>query len=91
MHRALQLVDRKTLEYRQIPALQWDVELEDVAQIDEDGTISGLVGVPLDDITLHVEHASEDEDFDFDAMVVEEEYEQQSTSFLLVSIFCFLC
>lgn len=66
-HHALRLADRQTPEYRQTPALRWDVEPEDVAQIDEDDIAPGLVGVPLDETTLLVEDDSE-EDSDFDAM-----------------------
>ena len=51
--------------------MRWDVEPEDVAQIDEDDTAPGLVGVPLDETTLPVEDDSEDSDFD--AMAVEAE------------------
>ena len=72
VHHALRLADRQTPEYRQTPALRWDVEPEDVAQIDEDDMAPGLVGVPLDETTLPVEDDSE-EDSDFDAMAVEAE------------------
>ena len=87
MHHALRLTNRQTLEYRQTPALRWDVEPKDVAQIDEDDTTPGFFGVLLDQTTLLVEDDSE-EDSDFDAMAVEAEQEQQSASF---SMFCFLC
>ena len=62
VHHTLRFVDRQTPEYRQTPALRWDVEPEDVAQIDEDDIALGLVGVPLDETMLP------EEDFDFDAM-----------------------
>ena len=32
VHSALRLQDRQTPEYRQTPALQWDIDPEDVAQ-----------------------------------------------------------
>ena len=51
VHSALRLAHRKTPEYRMGPAVRWDVDLEDEAQIDEedgaDEMLHGLVGVPL--------------------------------------------
>jgi hypothetical protein len=75
VHSALRLEDRQTPEYRQTPALRWDIDPEDAAQIDEDDTTPGLVGVPLDESSLPVQHDSDSdsEDSDMDAMLAAEE------------------
>lgn len=74
VHNALQLQDRQTPKYRLTLVLQWDVDPEDVAQIDEEERQHGLVGVPLDEPASHT-HSGNDSNFesDFDAMMADAE------------------
>ncbi|XP_057840716.2 uncharacterized protein LOC131050532 [Cryptomeria japonica] len=69
VHSALRLQDRQTPEYRQTPALRWDVDPEDVAQVDEEETPQGLVGIPLDEVDIDQDSGIDSEDSDFDAML----------------------
>jgi len=65
VHSSLRLLTRKTPEYLQGPAAQWDVDPEDASQIDDDddgpSLHAGLVNVPLDDIELQVQGIDDDE------------------------------
>lgn len=62
IHSALWLQDRQT------PALRWDIDPEDVAQVDEEETTKGLVGVSLVEEDHHSGSDSEDGS-DFDAVM----------------------
>ena len=72
VHSVLRLQKRQSLEYRQTPALRWDVNPEDALQIDEDNTPLRLLGVPLDEDPLPTpasdseEEAGADLDLDID-------------------------
>lgn len=54
VHSTLRLHSRKVPEYLKGPTTRWDVDAEDVAQIDDDENNplpnARLVGIPLDDI-----------------------------------------
>ncbi|XP_059064530.1 uncharacterized protein LOC131856678 [Cryptomeria japonica] len=63
VHSALRLQDRQT------PALRWDVDPKDVAQVDEEETPQGLVGIPLDEVDVDQDSGIDSEDSDFDAML----------------------
>ncbi|KAH9289309.1 hypothetical protein KI387_033426, partial [Taxus chinensis] len=52
----------------QTPATRWDVDPEDVSQIDEEEAQVGLVGVPLDEAAPH---SSSDSESNFDATLAE--------------------
>ncbi|KAH9291987.1 hypothetical protein KI387_042831, partial [Taxus chinensis] len=50
VHSALRLIDRKTPEYKQTPALRWDVDPEEPRQVEEDNTVQrGLIGLTFED------------------------------------------
>lgn len=49
--------------------MQWDVDPEDVAQVDEEETTQGLVGIPLDEVDVDQDNGIDSEDSDFDAML----------------------
>ena len=66
-HSVLRLCDRQTPQYRQTPALRWDVNPEDAMKVEEDDTPLGLVGVPLDEDPLPIATTdSKDDDADLD-------------------------
>lgn len=50
--------------YQDTPTLQWDVDLEDIAQADEEEELYGLVGIPLDEANPHSDSNSKDFTFD---------------------------
>ncbi|KAH9315128.1 hypothetical protein KI387_023755 [Taxus chinensis] len=50
VHSALCLMDRKTTEYKQTPTLRWDVDPEELRQVEEDNTMQqGLIGLSFED------------------------------------------
>lgn len=67
VHSALRLQDRQTTEYRQTPAARWDVDPEDVRQIDEEEVQLGMVGLPLDDPLQAESDSDTDSAFDIDS------------------------
>ncbi|KAH9302637.1 hypothetical protein KI387_014220 [Taxus chinensis] len=50
VHSVLCLMDRKTPEYNQTPALRWDVDPEEPRQVEEDNIVQrGLIGLTFED------------------------------------------
>ena len=65
MHSSLRLLTRRAPKYLQGPTAKWDVDPEDVAQIDDEddepSLHAGLVNIPLDEIELQLQGNNDDD------------------------------